>query len=233
MNSPFPGFPRETLRFLRELKANNNREWFQARKDVYEEKVKRPMVELVLALGGALRGFAPELQTDPKRAIFRIYRDTRFSPDKSPYKTHIAAHFSPSGAGRDVGAGLYFHVDPAEGLFVAAGIYMPGSEPLRLLRAHVAGQPDQLRAILAGRKLSKLYGGLQGDQLTRPPRGYNPDDPALDLLRWKQYCIWFERPARLACSPEAFPVILDGFATAMPLVRYLNQAFRAVSTPRE
>jgi uncharacterized protein (TIGR02453 family) len=97
MASEFPGFPPETLEFLHQLARNNNRGWFQAHKVTYEEKVKTPMIGLVLALGGAMQSFAPEMIVDPKRAIFRIYRDTRFSRDKAPYKTQIAAIFGPRG----------------------------------------------------------------------------------------------------------------------------------------
>lgn len=126
MMKTFPGFPPEALRFLRQLKRNNNREWFRAHKEIFDLKVKVPMVEVVLALGGALQSFAPELITEPDRAIYRIYRDTRFSPDKTPYKTHIAAHFAPRGVAKHAGAGLYFHIEPSEAL-IAGGIYMPGS----------------------------------------------------------------------------------------------------------
>jgi len=225
MQSPFRGFPPETLKFLRELKRNNNREWFLAHKAIYQEKVKQPMVDLVTALGGAMQGFAPELVTDPKRAIFRIYRDTRFSPDKTPYKTHIAAHFTPSGIGKNIGAGLYFHVDTEE-VLVGGGFYMPPSAELRLIRNYVASHAVELGKILRNPKFKKLYGGLQGEQLTRAPKGFSPDHPALDLLRYKQFVAWFERPAAFAETPDLFLLVLEGFVSLMPLIRYLNAALR-------
>ena len=228
MHSPFRGFPPETLKFLRQLKRNNNREWFQGHKAIYEEKVKQPMVELVTALGGAMQGFAPELVTDPKRAIFRIYRDTRFSPDKTPYKTHIAAHFTPSGVAKNIGAGLYFHVDTEE-VLVAGGVYMPQSPALRLIRNHVASHADELRRILGNPEFKKLYGGLQGEQLTRAPKGFSPDHPALDLLRYKHFVAWFERPAAFAETPGLFVLVLEGFVALMPLIRYLNAALRVAT----
>ena len=133
MPPPFPGFPAETLPFLRDLKANNKREWFQPRKPIYEEKVKAPLVELVLALGEELRDFGTDLVTAPDKAIYRIYRDVRFSKDKSPYKTHVAAVFSARGLEKHAGAGLYFHVSPDE-LLVGGGIYRPGSRELLAIR---------------------------------------------------------------------------------------------------
>ncbi len=223
MKSPFAGFPPETLKFLRALKRNNNRAWFVAHKATYEQKVKQPMVELVAALGGAVQGFAPEMVTDPKRVIFRIYRDTRFSPDKTPYKTHIAAHFTPAGIGKNVGAGLYFHIDPAEFL-IAGGVYQPAAPELRLIRNHIASHADELRVILREPKFRALYGGLQGEQLSRAPKGFPPDHPDLDLLRYKQFVVWFERPAKLVETADLFPLLIQAFVALMPLVRYLNRA---------
>ena len=112
MAATFAGFPPEALEFLRQLKRHNNREWFLKNKAAYEAKVKAPMVDLVLALGREMKPFAPEMITDPARAIYRIYRDTRFSPDKTPYKTHVAAVFKPRNMEKHNCAGLYFHVAP-------------------------------------------------------------------------------------------------------------------------
>ncbi len=221
MKSPFKGFPPETLEFFRQLKRNNRREWFLAHKTVYEEKVKQPMIDFVTTLGGAIQGFAPELVTDPRRAIFRIYRDTRFSADKTPYKTHVAAHFSP--AGKTAGAGLYFHLDPEE-VLIAGGIYMPPPAELRLVRSYVAAHDDELRRLLRVPKFKRLFDGLKGDVLTRAPRGFPPDHPALDLLRYKHYIAWFERPPAVAETPGLFPLVIDSFVVLMPLVRYLNKA---------
>jgi uncharacterized protein (TIGR02453 family) len=199
MQSPFDGFPPETLRFLRLLKRNNNREWFNRNKATYEDKVKQPMIELVTALGSAVAGFAPEMVTDPKRAIFRIYRDTRFSPDKTPYKTHVAAHFTAGD--KNCSASLYFHLDPDQ-VLVAGGTYMPPPPALRLIRNYVALHADELRAILREPKFKKVYDGLQGESLTRAPKGFPPDHPDLDLLKNKHFVAWFERTPAIAETPE-------------------------------
>ena len=221
MEVPFAGFPPETVRFLRRLKRNNNREWFGQNKQVYEDKVKKPMLELIEALGGVLGGIAPELNTDPKRAMFRIYRDTRFSPDKTPYKTQVAAHFSPRTAEKRTYAGLYFHVAPEE-VLVAGGVYMPGSPELREIHDYVAGHARELRVILRDGRLSEYYGGLQGEQAKRPPRGFSPDHPDIDLIRYKQYIVWAERPAAFAEKAQLFSWLVEGFVCALPLIRFLN-----------
>ena len=136
MKSRFAGFPPETRKFLRNLKRNNRREWFQPRKETFDQVVKAPMTELVLALGEALRDVAPELNTDPKKAVYRIYRDTRFSKDKTPYKTWAAAVFSPRGFPKHAAAGAYFHIGPDE-ILAGGGIYAPGATELRTLRGHI------------------------------------------------------------------------------------------------
>ncbi len=221
MVTGFAGFPPDTLKFLRELKRNNNREWFLAHKDIYEEKVKAPMVELVEALGGAMQNFAPELIVDPKRAIYRIYRDIRFSANKQPYKTHISVLFAPRGIPKHSGASLYFHVEPAE-VIVAGGVYMPDSASLRLIRQHIAANWEDLRAILNRKDFKKLFGSLEGEQLKRPPLGFLPDHPAIDLLRYRQLYVGASEKPSLAESPKLFPRLLTLFTAMMPLIRFLN-----------
>jgi len=217
----FPGFPPEGLKFLRRLKQNNNRDWFLEHKEIYEQQVKLPMTGLVLALGGELSRFAPELNTDPKRAIYRIYRDIRFSPDKTPYKTQIAAAFPPRGLSKHAGAGLYFHIAPEE-VLIAGGVYMPGPAELRAIRNHIANQYERLRQILNDREFKKLFGGLEGDRLTRVPLGFPADHPAVELLRYKQFLAYSTHPAELAQSKELLPLVLRNFRAMMPLLRFLN-----------
>ena len=117
-------FPAETLRFLRALKRNNRREWFNAHRDDYESYVRQPMTAIVERLAVDLRAFAPELVASPKVSIYRIYRDTRFSENKTPYKTHVAASFPTRGLAKHEGAGVYFHVSPDE-VWIGGGMYIP------------------------------------------------------------------------------------------------------------
>ncbi len=186
MPSRFPGFPPETLQFLRDLKANNNRDWFQPRKAAYEECVKAPMIECVQALGEELSDFGNALVTAPDKAIYRIYRDVRFSKDKSPYKTHVAAVFSPQGRDKHVAAGLYFHFSPDE-LLVGGGIYAPGSQELLAIRRMIAADHKKLRTILNERTFRSRFGEMSGERLKRVPKGFAPDHPAADLLLYKQF----------------------------------------------
>jgi uncharacterized protein (TIGR02453 family) len=223
MITGFRGFPPETLKFLRQLKRNNNRPWFQERKEIYETKVRQPMIDLVIALGGPMQAFAPEMNVDPKKAIYRIYRDTRFSNDKTPYKTQVSAFFVPRGMSKSSAAGLYLQVDPDE-VLIAGGVYMPGAAELRAIRAHIAAHYLDLRSILNGRDLKKKFGGLQGDKLSRAPLGYPPDHPAIEYLRYKHVIVWRTEPASIAETPRLFPSVLRSFAAMMPLVRFINTA---------
>jgi uncharacterized protein (TIGR02453 family) len=221
----FGGFPPEALRFLGQLKRNNNREWFLAHKDIYEQKLKVPMTELVMALGHELQPIAPDFVVSPQRAIYRIYRDIRFSADKSPYKTHIAAIFVPRGIPKHTGACLYFHVDPTE-VLVAGGVYMPDSATLRTLRQYIATHWEELQAILSHRSFMKTLGKLEGDRLTRPPRGFQIDHPAIDILRQKQFYVSRSEPADLAERPALYSRLVTLFNAMMPLVDFLNSPLK-------
>jgi uncharacterized protein (TIGR02453 family) len=228
MTNGFGGFPPETLRFLRQLKRNNKREWFLAHKNVYELKVKTPMIELVLALGQAMQKSAPELVMDPKRAIYRIYRDIRFSADKRPYKTHVAAIFVPRGIPKKTGACLYFHIEPSK-VVIAGGVYMPDPATLRALRQHIADNWEDLLAITNQQNFRKILGNLQGERLVRPPSGFAEDHPAIDVLRQKQFYVAKTEPAELAEGPKLFPRLLTLFSAMTPLVRFLNAPLKSLN----
>jgi uncharacterized protein (TIGR02453 family) len=232
MKNTFPGFPPETLRFLRALKRNNTREWFLKNKQVYEESVKTPMTELVLALGREMKRFAPEMTTDPARAIYRIYRDVRFSPNKMPYKTHIAALFYPRGMQKRNCAGLYFHIAP-EGVEIAGGVYMPEPEALLAIRGHLASQHQKFRSIIAAPEFRKLFGAMDGEQLTRTPNGFATDHPAADLLRYKQFLAGVSKPTEFAASPKLFATLVQLFSGMMPFVRFLNEPLRGTASLRK
>jgi len=220
MKTNFPGFSPDALKFFVKLKRHNNRPWFLKNKETYEREIKEPMVSLVLALNAELRSLAPELITEPKRAIYRIYRDVRFSTDKSPYKTHTAALFAPRGLGKHACAGLYFHIATDE-LLLAGGVYMPGPKELLAIRNHIAANLTAFRKILGQRQVV-LLGGLQGDQLVRAPKGFAPDHPAADLLRYKQFLVWVKHSPEMALSKDLLPLLVQTFRTMVPLVRFLN-----------
>src|ERR1041385_165329 len=172
----FPGFPAEGMAFLRALQKNNRREWFQPRKQIYEEQVKAPMIELVRRVTAAMLDFAPDYVREPEKAVFRIYRDTRFSKDKTPYKTHIAAVFHRRGMEKESGGGLYFAISPKE-VEVAGGNFMSASPTLLAVRTHLAEHHETFRELIRDRALRRLLGDMQGEQLTRPPKGFCAEHP--------------------------------------------------------
>jgi uncharacterized protein (TIGR02453 family) len=221
MKSAFPGFPREALEFLRDLKLNNTREWFQPHKQIYDEKVKAPMSELVLALGEALKESAPGFSTDPEKAIYRIHRDVRFSPDKSPYKTHIAAVFSPRGLDKHAGAGMYFQISSDE-ILVGGGVYAPGSQELLAIRKHLVRSADDFRRILRDGQFRKVFGEMTGEKLKRVPKGFLADDPAAGLLVYKQFLVMRLLPPDLAVTPQIYPELLKHFKAMTPFLQFLN-----------
>src|SRR5947209_6587562 len=167
----FSAFPKEGLQFLRSLKRNNNREWFQKHRSNYEQHIKQPMADLIEALHMDFQEFAPEMIASPKVSAYRIYRDTRFSKDKTPYKTHVAAVFPRSGLSKHEGAGFYLHIGPAE-LLIGGGLYMPFPEDLSAVRWHIAENPETFLAIVGGGKFRKMFGDLGGERLSRVPRGF-------------------------------------------------------------
>jgi uncharacterized protein (TIGR02453 family) len=232
VRSAFPGFPGEAIDFFRRLSRNNKREWFQPRKHIFEEQVKQPMRALVESLNAALMGFAPEFVTEPEKAVYRIYRDTRFSKDKTPYKTHIAASFPHIASGsRRLGpahtdAGYYFAISHKE-VAIGGGIYMPERAELLALRNHISERHDELRRILRVRALRELLGELQGEQLSRVPKGFASDHPAMDLLRFKQFFLYVQLPADLATTPALYTEIVKRFRAMAPFLMFLTAPLRA------
>jgi uncharacterized protein (TIGR02453 family) len=209
-------FPPEAITFLKALEKNNNRDWFQPRKEIFESKVKAPMLELVESMNAELLKFAPEHITEPKKAVYRIYRDTRFSKDKTPYKTHLAAIFPRRGLGKDAAAGFYFHLS-AKGIGIACGAYAPGPEQLLKIRRFIAENHKLFRTT------NKLMGPLQGSTLTRVPKGFDPAHPAVDLIKMKQWVWWVELDAKLATSPKLKSEIAKRFRAMAPMVELLNK----------
>ena len=218
MRSPFT---RKTLAFLRALERNNDRDWFRLRKPQYEEHVRGPMVDLLARLSADLPGFAPELIADPRVSLYRIYRDTCFSSDKSPLKSHVAAHFPSKGFSRGEGAGLYLQVGPAA-VWIGGGLYMPASSDLRLIRAHIAASYRTLHRIVTGAPFCRAVGTLDGAQLAGMPKGYLADHPAAEYLRFKQFLAGRPFEAKFSTSDRFYAELLRIFRAVTPLVRFLN-----------
>ena len=214
--------PVEGIRFLKQLKKNNNREWFQAHKPVFEEKLRAPMEAVVDGVNQALAAGAPDYVTDAKKAIFRIYRDTRFSPDKTPYKTHLGALFPKRGMGKLTAAAFYFHVAP-EGIVVAGGVYFAEPKTLLQLRTYLSENHRELEALLKPKRVKELCGKLQGDALSRPPKGFPADHAAIELIKRKQWYFDLTLPVEEASQPGFAKTIAKRFLAMLPVVEFLNR----------
>ena len=216
-----PRFSADTLKFLRALKRNNRREWFNAHKDDYEAHVRQPMTAIVERLAEDFRAFAPELMASPKVSMYRIYRDTRFSENKTPYKTHVAAVFPTRGLGKHEGAGVYFHVSPEE-VWVGGGMYSPDTSQLHAVREHIAGNVKRLRTIVESPAFRRSL-TLEGERLKRVPRGFAKDHPAAEYLKYRQFIAGAEFPASFATTPKFYGSLLTVFRHVLPLARFLNE----------
>lgn len=179
------------------------------------------MIELVEAVNAALADFAPAYIAEPEAAIYRIYRDTRFSPDKTPYKTHIGAIFPRRGLVKHCCAGFYFAVSHEE-VEVAGGVYMPTAEELRAIRTHLLEHHEEFRRLVKQRTLRALMGELQGEQLTRVPKGFPADHPAADLVRHKQWLLYVTFEPELATTPKLYGEIVKRLRAMTPLMELLN-----------
>ena len=227
----FRGFRPAALTFLKSLKRNNTREWFQAHRDDYEEHVRTPMAALVEELDVRFAELAPEIVGDPKRSLFRIHRDVRFSNDKSPYKTNAAAWFYHGDAGRGVGtatahggAGFYVHLEPRASM-LGGGIWMPPRPTLNKIRERIDDDHRTLKRLLSDVTLRKRFGGLAEEgMLTRMPRGYADTHPAAALLRHQSFTVGRPLTDAELFSPKLADVLARDYARILPLVRWFNGA---------
>ncbi len=222
-------FTTESLRFLRGLARNNRRDWFEAHRAAYDEHVRGPMADLVVEMDLRMATFAPEMTGDPKRSIFRIHRDVRFSSDKSPYKTHAACWFfhgeGSSKVGREAhggGAGYYFHLQPGASM-VGGGIWMPPRPALQRLRAAIASDPVGFERLVRDPKLRRRLGSLDEEaMLKRTPRGYAEDHPAARWLRHQSFTVGRSLSDAEVTSGRLTTALASDFALMTPLVRWLN-----------
>jgi uncharacterized protein (TIGR02453 family) len=218
-------FSNEALKFLRALKRNNDRDWFAAHTPTYERELKEPMLAIIREVNDAMLEFAPDNVRAPQKTILRIYRDIRFSKDKRPYKIHQAAWWARHGLEKTSGGGFYFDVS-GTGVTLAAGVFMPQREQLLAIRRHLVEHHAELRRLLAAKKLAKLMQPIDGLRLTRPPKGFSADDPAIqpamDLLLAKQWGVETTLPADFATRPTLVRDIVEHFRVAAPIVALLN-----------
>jgi uncharacterized protein (TIGR02453 family) len=222
-------FTPKTLSFLKSLKRNNKREWFHARKDQFEEHCRVPMIAVVERLAVDMRSFAPEMVADPKVSLFRQYRDTRFSSDKTPIKTNVAATFPNRTMGRMNGAGLYCEVGP-DYVWIGGGAYQPDGPQLHAIREHIVSDYKRFDALVKAPAFRKI-GGLQGDTLSRVPRGFDKAHKAAPYLMHKQFLGFREEPGSFATSKDFYKNLLATFKALTPLVRFLNEPLVAGRSP--
>lgn len=218
-------FSADLFRFLDELRRNNRREWFEANRDRYERHVREPMLAFIAAFAPHLRNISRRLVADPdptRGSMFRIYRDVRFSPNKNPYKTHVAARFFHL-MSRDVHApGFYIHLEPGR-VFIGAGIWHPESPTLSKIRDFIVKHPARWKSVKNDSRFRKCW-TLEGETLTRPPRGYACDHPFIEDLKRKDFTAFREVGENDACSAAFLDRYAEACAAAAPFMRFLTTA---------
>ena len=227
MISPFPHIDAEPyfraagLSFLRSLRRNNRREWFEAHKPEFERELKQPMLALIETVNRAMEGFAPAHVRPAQKCMMRIYRDIRFSSDKRPYKSHISAWWSREGLEKTSGGGYYMHISPDE-VLIAAGVYMPEREQLLAIREYLLLHHAEVRQLLADRKLKRTMDSFTGMPLSRAPKGFPKEHPAMDLLLCRQWGVEAKLEPAASLKKDFAGQIIRRFRLATPLVDALN-----------
>jgi len=214
-------FSGDALKFLRGLKRNNDRVWFEARRGVFEKELKEPMLKLIGEVNEAMAEFAPMHVRPPQKIIMRIYRDIRFSKDKRPYKTHVSAWWVRDGLQKTSGAGFYLSVNPEE-VVIAAGVYMPEREQLLAIRRYLAEHHEEFRRLMKGKKLRSLMKENDGHALSRAPKGFPEEHPAIDLLRNRQWGVSVRLPGERATKASLKKDVVERFRAAAPVIAMLN-----------
>ncbi len=227
-----PWFRPEALTFLRNLARHNDREWFTPRKAVFDAELKEPMLAVVRKITDAMMDFAPNHVRPAEKSLFRIYRDTRFSNDKRPYKTHVAAWWSHQGLQKTSGAGYYFHVSAKE-VVVAAGAYMPEKDQLAAIRYWLLDNHEAFRKVLQASTVRKAFKEFEGNALTRPPKGFPAKHPALDLVRCRQWGLSATLPAETALDQKLANTVIRHFKLAAPVVDALNTPIAEALKPKK
>jgi len=213
------------FKFLKDLKKNNDRAWFEKNKDRYEEQVKFPILSFISDLAPLLAKVSPHFVVDPRPnggSMFRIYRDVRFSKNKAPYKTAASAQFRHE-RGKDVHApGFYLHLEPGQ-CFLGAGIYQPDTKTLAAIRDRIVEDPKSFKSVLARKSIRENW-ELSGSSLKRPPRGYDPDHPLIEDLKRKDFILVQSVTEAQVCSAGFAKEFAKQCKNAGPLMKYLTAA---------
>jgi uncharacterized protein (TIGR02453 family) len=223
--SRYAKFYPETIRFLEQLAANNNREWFKEHKSRYEEEVLDVALRFIQSMQDPLAEIAPRFVALPTRtggSLMRVYRDTRFSKNKTPYKTNIGIQFRHEQA-RDVHSpGYYVHI-AADQVFVGVGMWRPDSDPLRGIRERIAAKPAEWNRVMRDRSFKRQF-ELGGEMLVRPPRGFDKDHECIEDIRRKSFIAVRELDVKDCLKPQFQRTVESSFKTAEPFMRFLCKA---------
>ncbi len=213
----------ELFNFFRELKANNNRAWFEANKKRYETQVREPLLQFITDFGLRLAEISPHFVADARRvggSLFRINRDVRFSKDKSPYKTHAGVQFRHE-VGKDAHApGFYLHLEP-DSVFVGIGLWQPDPPALAKIRQAIAEQPERWQQARADERFKESY-TLSGESLKTPPKGFDPNHPLIEDLKRKDFIASLGLSEAAACQPDFIDQYGDLCRRAAPFMRFLT-----------
>ena len=226
MANSFQGFPKEMFTFLEQLANNNNREWFNANKAQYKSEVVAPVMDFIDAIRPRLSNISRYYVADSRPhggSMFRIYKDTRFSKDKRPYKEHVGCQFRHS-AGKDAHApGFYVHLSPNE-VFFGAGIWRPPNPILDKIRTAIVEKPAKWSTVINDKAIQKHFGGITGDGLKRPPRGYPADHPYIEDLKRKSFIAMRQADPELVMTPRFIKEVEKSFSISSPLVEFVTNA---------
>jgi uncharacterized protein (TIGR02453 family) len=223
----FDGFKKEFWQFFEELKENNNREWFEENKERYKTDIVSPISDFIIDMGEKLKEISPHYNANPKPnggSMFRIYRDVRFSKDKRPYKENAGIQFRHK-LGKDAHApGFYVHLEPGN-LFYGGGVWMPDNAALAKIRDRIVAHPKKWQAVIEDDGIVKKLGGIGGDGLSRPPRGYDPDHKFIDDLKRKSYfAMKHSTDKKLVTKPEFLDEVVCNFNASVPLMAFISDA---------
>jgi len=214
---------RTTIQFLKDLKKNNNKPLFDKNKPRYEE-AKKDIEQMVEAFLVRLTSFDKRYaKVKAKDCVFRIYRDIRFSPDKTPYKTHLGASISPNGKKVNE-PGYYLHIEPTKS-FLAGGIWMPDKDLLKKIRQEIVYNSKSIRKILSDKKFKKYFGELDKEyKLSRPPKGYEKDHPEIELLKFNSYIVWHQYSEKEIFASSFIKELSEGARIMKPLLAFIDEA---------
>jgi uncharacterized protein (TIGR02453 family) len=213
--------------FLKDLTDNNDRAWFKANQERYENHVRQPALDFIEEFATPLLRISKHFVADPRKvggSLFRIQRDTRFGKDKTPYKTHVGIHFRHVATREDVhGPGFYLQLAPGNCL-AAIGLWEPAAPDAAAVRRSIAGESASWRRAVQGKQFREVYGGLEGDSLVRPPRGFDPGHPLIEDLKRREFIASTRFTQKQVTSPDFMSTYLASVKAGVPLMRFLSEA---------